>query len=275
MNANRTQFWALYLSLPLAVLVVVAAWGGVFWPSVYARETPIWAAEGKGGDAVNLGVVVPVLLVSAVFTLRRSVSAQLIWMGTLFFLVYNSLIYCVAVHFNSLFLVYCSIFGLSFYALAGSVTSLRVSEIASHYGSRIPARIAGVVLLLMAFVFGAQWLREIIPALRSGHAPSSVIEAGLLTSPVHVLDLSLILPGFLIIGIALARRKPLGIVWAPILIVFAILMLIAIAGMNVAMRLTGLATNWIGAVVFIVGALALSVLVGFYFRARCEGFAGI
>ena len=267
MNANETQRWSLYLSFPLAVVVVIAAWGGLFWPSVYARETAIWAAEGKGGDAVNLLVIVPVLLFSAVLALRRSPSAQLVWMGTLIFLAYNFLIYCMAVHFNSLFLVYCTVLGLSFYALAGSITSLRVSEIASHYGSPISARIMAPGLLLIALVFAAKWLREIIPALYSGHIPSSVTDAGLLTSPVHVLDLSLVLPGFVIAGIALARRRPVGIVLAPVLMVFAILMLIAIAGMILAVKFI-LATNYIDAVVFIVAALGLSVLVGFYLRRR-------
>lgn len=86
-------------------------------------------------------------------------------------------------------------------------------------------RITATVLLLIAFVFAAKWLREIIPALHSGLVPNSVTDAGLLTSPIQVLDLSVVLPGFVITGIVLARRRPVGIVLAPILMVLSILLL--------------------------------------------------
>ena len=65
----------LWLSFPLGVLVALAAGAGLFWPPTYARETALWAAEGHGGDAVILFVIVPILLASAVSAHRGSVSA--------------------------------------------------------------------------------------------------------------------------------------------------------------------------------------------------------
>lgn len=50
---------ALWLCFPLAVFVAVATSAGPFWPQVYSHETPIWATEGKGGDAATLFVIVP------------------------------------------------------------------------------------------------------------------------------------------------------------------------------------------------------------------------
>jgi hypothetical protein len=266
MRDTGTERWWLYLSIPLAVFVATAAVGGLFWPGVYARETALWAAEGKGGDAVNLLVVVPILAVTTSLTVRRSKSAQLIWMGTVMFLLYNFLIYCIAVHFNRLFLVYCAALGLSFYALVGSLKSLPVSDISGDSSSRFPRKTTVTVLLLIAFVFGVQWFREIIPALHSGEAPNSVRDAGLLTSPVHVLDLSIVLPGIIVTAIMLARRRPIGIVLAPVLMVFAILMLIGISGMIFAMRSKGLVTHDAGAIVFLAAATALSILLAFYLR---------
>jgi hypothetical protein len=266
MNSKETGLFAMWLSFPLAVLVAGAACAGLFWPPVYAQETPIWAAEGRGGDAVTLVAIVPILLVSATQALRRSISARLVWMGTLIFLLYNFAIYAMAVHFNALFLVYCGALGFSFYALLGSLPSLSPSEIASTYGPRAPVKTMAAVLFLIAVVFAALWLREIIPALLSGHAPKSVTDAGLLTSPVHVLDLSIVLPGFVITAIMLLRRKPVAFVLAPALIVFGILMIVAVAGMIGALIFKGLATDYVVAAVLVSMAAGLAVLLVRYLR---------
>ena len=41
--------------------------------------------------------------------------------------------------------------------------------------------------------------------------PQSVIDSGLLINPVHVLDLAICLPAFVITGIALLKKKNLGL----------------------------------------------------------------
>jgi hypothetical protein len=62
-------------------------------------------------------------------------------------------------------------------------------------------------------LFAALWLKEVLPAVLRGSTPGSIGEAGLLVNPVHVLDLSLLLPAMLIAGITLWRRQPLAWCW--------------------------------------------------------------
>ena len=88
MHAPKTRASALWMNLLLAALLGVTAYGGLFWPATYARETRIYAAEGMGGDAFNLVVVVPVLLAAAALARRGSVAARLVWMGALAFVAY-------------------------------------------------------------------------------------------------------------------------------------------------------------------------------------------
>ena len=114
-------FPALWVSLPLALLVAATAGAGLWWPPPMGGNRPPWAAEGMGGDAVNLFVIVPVLLLTAGLTQRGSIPARLVWMGTLVFLLYNFAVYAMAVHFNALFLAYCGILDGSFYVLVGSL----------------------------------------------------------------------------------------------------------------------------------------------------------
>ena len=266
MKATESGFFTLWVSFALALLVAVAACAGLFWAATYAQEKPLWAAMGMGGDAVNLLVIVPVLLASGSLARKGSVPACLVWIGTLVFLLYNFFIYAMAVHFNPVFPVYCAVLGLSFFGLVGFLPALSISEIAGRYGQRAPVKTTAAALFLIALVFGVQWLREIIPALGSGQAPKGVAELGLLTNPVHVLDLSFVLPANVITALLLLRRKPVAFTIAPVLLVFSILMPVALVGMIVAMALKGLSKDYASAAIFAAMAAALAVLLARFLR---------
>jgi len=261
METKESGLSALWINFALAVLIAITACAGLFWPPTYARETRLWATEAMGFDAAGLVVIVPVLLVSAMLAHRGSVSARLVWMGTLIFLLYNFAIYAMAVHFNALFLVYCGGLGFSFYALVVNLPSLSPSEIAGRYGPRAPVKTVAVLLFLIAFGFAALWLGEIVPALVSGHAPKSVQDAGLFTSPVHVLDLSLLLPAFVIAAVMLLRRKPAAFILAPVLMVAGILIIVAVAGMVLAMAVRGFTIDARIAAFFLAPAAGLVLVL--------------
>ena len=233
MNNTEPSRWALWLSFPLAILLAVASLGGLFLPFTYKEETPLHAAQYVGNDVGNLAVIVPALLIAAVLARRGSVAARLAWMGTLIYLLYDFLGYAFAAHFNSMFLVYCGVLGLSFYALAGNLMALPTAEIARCFGPRTPVKTTGIVLLLMGVAIVFHWLSEIIPALVAGRVPQGVRGSGQLTDAVAVLDLAFGAPACLIAAILLLRRKPLGFVLGPVVLTFLILSSLVLAPMGV------------------------------------------
>jgi hypothetical protein len=243
------------LAIPLALLVALASLGGIVMPSTYARETASWAAQGIGQDWVNLLLVVPGLLLTAVLTLRGSRRATLLLGGGLVYTLYSYVIYAFAVHFNALFLVYCVALGLSFFALLLLLRALLEEDVRAWYGLRAPVRTAGVLQLAIAVIFAFLWLSEVVPALLHGRAPASLVEGGFFTNPVHVLDLSILLPALALSGVLLLRRRASGFLLAPLLLGFAVLMATAIAGMIVLMHQRGVAIDVSGSLV--LGALAL------------------
>lgn len=107
----------LLLSGPLAILTAFVSYAGVFIESTYTKETAIYAAQGIGQDIVNLFFVVPILIIGAIFSYRKSKLGLLIWSGAIFYLAYSYTIYSFGLHFNHLFIAYCVILGLSFYSL--------------------------------------------------------------------------------------------------------------------------------------------------------------
>lgn len=253
---------ALRLSIIDAFLVLLASGAGIFLKSIYARETPSWAVQGIGQDIVNL-VAVVVLFIAAYFVSKGSVKAFLIWSGVLLYLLYGYIIYAFDVHFNSLFLIYVAILGLSFYALVGSVIHLHLDDFQSSFSATTKARLVSVFFLVLGILFYVLWLREDIPALVTGMIPSSLTEVNVPTNAVHILDLGLFIPALLVTARLLWRRKLLGSLLAGSLLVFCILMETVILSIFLAMSSIGISTS-IGVEVFfaiiIVVSLLLSVL---------------
>ncbi len=274
MNNTEPGRWTLWISYPLAVLLTSASLGGLFLPTTYTGETRIHAAQYVGNDVGNLVLIVPVLLIVAISALRGSLAARLVWMGTLVYLVYDFLGYAFGAHFNSMFLAYCSVLGLSFYALAGSFLALPIPEIAHRYGPRAPTRTIAGVLLLVGVSLIIHWLVEIIPALLAGRVPQGVHDSGLLTEPVAVLDLAFGAPACLIAATLMLRRKPLGFVLGPIVLTFLALSSLVLVPMGIAMTRRGfeagstLCEIGFGIAIAATVLLALSLRVG---KASSEG----
>jgi hypothetical protein len=256
---------ALWLSVLDALLVLLASVSGILLKSTYARETTSWAIQGIGQDIVNI-VAVVVLFIAVYFIYKESVKAVLVWSGVLLYLIYAYVIYAFDVHFNSLFLVYVAILGLSFYALGGSVIHFHLDSLQASFSANTIARVVSVFLLLLGIVFYLLWLSEDIPALLAGKIPQSVSQANLPTNPVHVLDLGLYLPAIIITGLLLWRRKPLGYLFAGPFLVFSILTGAAILAIFLVTSSKGMPTSIGVEVVFAVLILISLVLSVLYLR---------
>jgi hypothetical protein len=219
MRISKNYMW---LSVLVALLVLIASTAGLFLKSTYTRETMSWTVQAYGQDIANI-VAAAALFITAYFANKESVKAFLIWIGLLLALIYPYVIYAFDIHFNRLFLVYVAIVGLSFYTLFGSMIRINLSSLQQFFSDNTKARLVSVFLLLVALLFALLWLKEDIPALVAGTIPQSITDNGLLTNPVHVLDLGLYLPAMIITAILLWRKKLLGYLLAIPLLVFNIL----------------------------------------------------
>jgi len=118
-------------------------------------------------------------------------------------------------------------------------------------------------LIIIALLFYFIWLKEIIPAIFQNKTPKSIIESGLLINPVHVLDIAIGLPALIITGVCLLRKKNVGLLLAPAMMMFCILLSIAIMAMVFTMKGQGLETDTV--LSFIFGIIALTSF-GFLFQ---------
>jgi len=245
-----------------------ASFSGVFIAETYSRDAFSFAVQGIGQDIVNLFVVVPVLIISALLSARGKRGALFVWSGCLFYIAYSYAIYAFAVNFNSLFLVYCLTLGLSFYLYFHFIL---INRDYSPKGSisRGIRRLSGGFLIFIAVIFYFLWLSDIIPAIINGRVPADIIESGLLSNPVHVMDLAFCLPGLILSGLLILKDRGTGYLIAPSLLMFAVLMALAIGGMVIAMMLNDVAVDAALAVIFSIIA-AVGMLI-FIFLLRAMG----
>jgi hypothetical protein len=246
------------------MLAMAASLSGIFVNSVYARETENFAAQSVGQDIANL-IAYPLLLLLAWAASRGSVRAHLAWLGVLVFSVYSYAIYAFDVSFNALFLVYVSVLGVSTYALAGGLAEIDPVRVKAAFGSRAPVRSTWIVLVVVAALFYIQWLSEDIPAILGGKTPQSLLDAGLPTSPVHVLDMAVLLPAVLVTGVLLSKRRAWGFVLAPVLLTALILLaggIVTLMSVLQARDVSG--GSWAIAAVFaLIGLILLAVALRF------------
>lgn len=256
----------LLLSTPLAILTALVSYAGIFTESTYAKETGVYAAQGIGQDIVNLFIVVPVLFIAAVFAWRKSKLGLLIWSGAIFYLAYSYTIYCFGMHFNSLFIAYCLILGLSFYSLVYFLITSLKEDVTGWFVNKVSTLSTGIFLIVIAILFYFIWLSEIIPAILNNTTPKSITESGLLINPVHVLDIAICLPALIITGIALIKKKNIGFLLAPTMMIFCILMAVAIAAMVFVMHSRRMEADLNLAVLFGIITLVSSLFLFQYLK---------
>jgi hypothetical protein len=256
----------MWVSLPVALLGIAASIIGIFVKSIYAEETANWAAQGVGQDIANL-VAFPVLLAAAWFARKGSIRAYACWLGALVYSAYTYVIYAFAIHFGPLFLIYVAVMGLSIYALMRGLLAVAVGRVRVQFSVQPPVRAISSMLIGVGVLFSGLWLAEIVPAVLRGDAPQSLADVGLVTNPVHILDLSILLPSSILTGVALLRRRPWSFVVAPTILVGMILIGIGIASAMVTLGVRGEAFSWGPASMIAVMTVLQAVAVTRFLRS--------
>ena len=232
-SVRHANVW-LWLTFPIAILLTIAAGGGVFISGLYC-DTPYFVAQAVGQDLISLAIVLPTLTVTAFLASRGSPRARLVWLGGLVYLVYTYVVAAFNVSFNSLFLVYVALLGCSLYALIGGLVTADMAGIKACFTEKTPVKAVSIYLAVLAVLFYFMWLSEIVPALMAGEIPQSIRDNGTPTNAVHVLDMAWVLPSFGITAVSLWRKQALGYTLAGAILSYGVLLILAILSMVVFM----------------------------------------
>ena len=214
---SQSKFKTTYiLSAIIIGLSLIASVGGLLIKNLY-RDNAFVKTTWLGNDAITLFLAVPILAAAMFFSSRGSLKAQLIWMGTLDYMLYNYVFYLFGAAFNAFFLIYVALTGLSIFALIFGLVSLDINAIGGQFRERTPVKWIGGYFLFVAFGLSAVYLMQSIGFIFTGQLPSIVTISGHPTSIVFALDLTLLVPWLVLGALWLMKRKPWGYVIAGIL----------------------------------------------------------
>lgn len=204
--------------------MVTASLMGLLVDGLYGQPAST-ASMLRGYDVVTLFAAAPLLVVSAVGVLRGSRKALLVWLGVLAYNVYNYAIYLFATEFNDAFLLHVVTFTCSAVALGLGLATMDVERMRSSYRPRTPVRVVSVVLGLLGVGLGAMWVVVSLQNAFTGDIPvgSSLVETPRLVHLGIVLDLTLLVPAYVVAAVLLWRREAWGYVMAGVLLVSGLL----------------------------------------------------
>jgi hypothetical protein len=73
---------------------------------ILRRETANWQAQSIGQDFVDLFLVTPCLLISAILAFRNNRNAKMIWGGVVLYITYTFVIYCFCLFISIIYLLF-------------------------------------------------------------------------------------------------------------------------------------------------------------------------
>lgn len=198
------------------LMALTAAVGVAFRDQVYTSEEVLLFKLPT--DIFGLGVVLPLLLVSLLLATRGKLAGLLLWPGLLLYVVYIYLIFAFGVPFGATYPLYLILVALGAYTLIALVASIDAKGVRKGLAGAAPARPGGAVLIVLAVLFVAIQVPEIVGAIATRRAME-----GLELAP-FVGDVIVLLPAWLIGGIMLWQREPLGyLAGAPLLVLGTLL----------------------------------------------------
>jgi hypothetical protein len=216
------------ISAGLAIVSAVATALTFFVPDAL-NGTAVMNGSGRGTALVALVVGVPVLVAAMIAVARGSRRGLVLWLGAVAFLMYQSVLLLFATPFNSLFMLYCAMWTLTFWAAAATLHAVDMGELADGFDKTLPVRSIAIFLWVVAGLNAAAWLARIVPALFDDGRPEFLEGTGLTTNPIYVQDLAFWIPLVTLSAWWLWRRRAWGYVLSGVLLAFFVMENITIA----------------------------------------------
>jgi hypothetical protein len=271
---------ALQSLVPLIlILALFAVWMGLFYQTpgqpfpftshrgeqvmlnghgLYFYDTVSSAAQMQGNDLIMLVLGLPLLAVSTWLAFRGSLRGRLLLAGTLGFFLYTYMSMSMETAYNSLFLVYIALFGLSMYALILTMLSFDLQDLPRHFSPRLPrGLIAGTLFAVGAFLFLAWIGRLVLPLLQHTTPPLE----NTTTLVIQAMDLVLVAPLAILGGVLLLRRSSWGYLLASVSVLKGLTMALGVSAMGINMSLHGVPDSPVLVGIFIILALVNLVMV--------------
>lgn len=230
---DKTQKTSIRLSIVVILLAALASLGGILWNNIYQDNDSInrlWLAN----DIITLFFSIPLMTIAVILTIKGSLKAKFIWLGTLWYMIYNYIFYVYGAAFNKFFLLHISIFILSVYAfILGTITmDFQYLKDKVANSTTIPFKKISIYLLFFGLFIGGMWVTMSLNYVFTGNVPEGITNTGHSSAVVFSTDLFLLVSPLLVGGFLLWRKSVWGYAITSILMIKCILypMVLALGG---------------------------------------------
>jgi hypothetical protein len=216
MIESRSKLTSILSSI-IIILTVIAAGSGLFFPDVY-RDNAINNAFNKAGlygnDLVTFIIAVPLLMGALIFAGRGSLRARLIWLGMIYYILYNYTFYLFGVDINWFFPLYGALFILPIVVLVFALSNTDINGLSQNFRPAKSIRwVSGYMFFFTALLL-IVWTAEWVSFVATGSLDA---EKGNFIRTVAGMDMLLLASGMLLGAVWLWKRQPWGYVVATIL----------------------------------------------------------
>lgn len=228
-------------------------------PSIY--EEVIFLEYRPGAISQDMVTVVAagvILLLS--FRIReRDSRRQIVVLALLAYLFYGYGVYSIDRTYNFLYFNYLALFGLSFYSITYGISSIDDSARREARLSR-RLRITSVVFsLLIVIFFSSLWVSRLISLIQQAQKPEFAYS-------VFILDLSFIMPAFVILAVMVARNQGLGLLLTPGIYLLGFIVLLPVGLGEFLKPRYGLQVEPGGVLLYLGTSLPFLILSVIYFK---------
>lgn len=255
------------LSLALAVIAAAASALTFFVPGILLGPA-VSNGNARGTALVILVLAIPVLLLAIWFERRGSWRAVFVWLGALFYLVYNAFLFLFLTPFNSLFLLYITFQSLALFSTLALVRAVDPGWTINSM-RRLPVKGLAIFVWTIVVLNAMAWLQVVVPAIVAENPASFLEGLGVATNAVYVQDLAFWLPLMTVAAWWMWHRRPMGILLTGSWLAFGAMESVGIAvDQWFGHRADPLSPHASDSVIPMMVALAIVNLIGVYFYLR-------
>lgn len=196
------------------------------------------APQGIAQDVITLCLAIPLLLISLILSIKKSLKGRVLMTGLLAYFLVTYLFYLAMAMYHQFYIIYVMILGMSFMGFIMNVVLLNPTEFYKRYSDRLPNKRLGLFLMFNSMIIALLWLNIILRPLFDGTLIPKETEH-YTTLIVQGFDLALLLPMGFISGYLLFKKRAFGYLFSHLYFIFLSVLMTALIAKIVAMGLLG------------------------------------
>jgi len=201
-----------------AIISIAVALIGIVNTGIYDDVTTDKVMPGVLSQDV-FTVILSALVLSVGYGIKEEdTKKQTLMIGVMGYLFYGYGIYSIEQIYTALYLFYLAVFGISAYALVYFIHSLEWDKIEDITAPKWVRMSSLVFLIITPLIFIPLWSSQLIPLMQTGDKIEFLYS-------VYILDLSFIMPTFLIIAYQLFKKNKFGYLFTPSIFIVGLMVL--------------------------------------------------